>query len=213
MGSWLSGSVDDEVNVNDDNKLPVYNGRAKVAEALGHQCFYDCDAYLAKLAGPMRHFGATIQRTSHPDVTTRPAQPSGYFYRGSDTMAKLYQPVREEKIWYDTNDDSFDCFLMVVVPRAAVGNYRGPPADNYRFVKMATRKPRIFFSHPLFSIGMSTRWNSTLSIRATTSETNLFMSSLGLTNPTKCWKRSSPGIRQDHSIPSDICRHFLVSVF
>jgi hypothetical protein len=176
MGSSLSGSVDDEVKLNDENKLPPYVSGAKAAEALGHPYFYGGDAKLAELLGPIRHFvlgDMTVGEMGYFSGTLPPRLDdearasnffaSGYFYGGNDAMARLYQPIREEKFGMKTvgevmrplvtEGDFFDCFLMVGVPRAAVGSYRrGPPADNYRFVPSCNgdEKAKDFFSHPLF---------------------------------------------------------------
>jgi hypothetical protein len=201
MGSSLSGSVDDEVKLNDDNKLPPYVSGAKAAEALGHPYFYGGDADVAKLFAPVRHhllgnltvddvryFVETLPPKREDDTRASNFFASEYFYRGSDTMARLYQPIREEKFGTKTvgevmrplvtDEEYYDCFLTVGVHREAVRSYRGtPPVDDFRFMFPCTgdEKAKDFFSHPLFYFGIVMQPTSSLTFVTTTSGTSLSM--------------------------------------
>jgi hypothetical protein len=165
----------------DDNKsMPAYDGKAKAAEALGHPIFYYGDAEKAKKFASVRQLvcgDMTVDEVGfYLNSPSRPSLRDGdkaseffsktYFYSGSYAMANLYKPIRESKFGAKTvgevmrllvtDEDFFDCFLVVGVPRAAVAGYRHvPPADDFRFVPACNgdEKAKDFFSHPIFYFG------------------------------------------------------------
>jgi hypothetical protein len=162
-----------------DNEFPKYNSTAKAAEFLGHPYFYSGDADLAKLLAPIRELKFGDQTFEEALYYLNMGLPQldhsakaidffsqSYFYRGNYRMEELYKPIRKEKYGSKTvgevlkmlltEQEYFDFFVSVGVPREAVCQYRQvPSADNLRYVPTVNgdEKAKEFFSHPLFYYG------------------------------------------------------------
>jgi hypothetical protein len=174
-----SRSVSDKWKIFYESPYPKYKHSAKASELIGHPFFYDYDADLAKLFAPIRQhiygdqtFGeATYCETMGLSPLDDGANAAGffendYFYRGNYREERLYRPIREEKFGTKTvgellkmlltEEDYFDCFLAVGIPRVAVSGYRQvPPASDFRLVPSCNGddKAKDFFSHPSFYFG------------------------------------------------------------
>jgi hypothetical protein len=159
--------------------FPKYDHFAKASELIGHPFFYDGDAVLAKVFAPIRQhiygdqtFGeATYCETMGLPPLDNSAKAAdffsqSYFYRDNYHNERLYKPIREEKFGTKTvgevlkllltEEDYFDCFLAVGIPRVAVSGYRQVPlASDFRLVPSCNgdEKAKDFFSHPSFYFG------------------------------------------------------------
>jgi hypothetical protein len=167
--------------MSDDTERPKYKHDANAAEFLGHPYFYSGDADLATVFAPIRQHtlgGQTLEEALYYqnwglprlDYSAKAADffSQSYFYRGNYRVEDLYKSIREEKFGTKTvgevlkqllnEEEYFDFFVGLGIPRAAVSQYRRvPPADDFRFVPSCNgdEKAMEFFSHPFFYFGNS----------------------------------------------------------